>query len=47
LLLLATRRDSDEDTKAMLRGLRSHKHQALILDAPVVQTMAAQVGTRR
>lgn len=36
-------RDNDADTEAMLTNLRSHKYQALILDAPVVQYLAAQV----
>lgn len=34
-------RDTDADSQALLDNLRSHKYQALVLDTPVVQYLAA------
>jgi hypothetical protein len=34
--------DNDADTAAMLKNLRGHHYQALVLDSPVVQYFAAQ-----
>lgn len=35
------RRDTDADVAVMLDNLRSHRHQALVLDAPVIAQLAA------